>query len=135
MKQIIKKINWIKVAEFLVVTLLVFAPLLSVEAQNTLGNRFQCDPSTGLNCTAGGSVNALIRTIINWMLGVAFAIAVVFLIFGGFMYITSAGNEESAEKGKGTVVNALIGIVIIILSYVIVNVVANLVSNNQVPTS
>jgi hypothetical protein len=44
----------------------------------------------------------------------------------------SVGNEESAEKGKGTVLNALIGIVIIILSYVIVNVVANLVTNNNV---
>jgi threonine synthase len=42
-------------------------------------------------------------------------------------YITSAGNEETAEKGRKTAVNAIIGIVIIILAYVIVNVVANLV--------
>ena len=53
----------------------------------------------------------------------------LFLIIGGFWYITAAGNEETAEKGKGTVINAIIGIVIIILSYVIINVVSTLVSN------
>ena len=65
------------------------------------------------------------------MLGIAFAIAVLFLIIGGFWYITSAGNEETAEKGKGTVINAIIGIVIIVLSYIIVQVVSRLVASNN----
>ncbi len=132
LKQILNKINWLKIAELVLVTVLVFAPLLTVHAQTSgLSRNFNCDTTLGLKC-GETSVNGLIKTVINWMLGIAFAIAVIFLIIGGFMYITSAGNEESAEKGKGTVVNALIGIVIIILSYVIVNVVANLVTNNNV---
>ena len=129
MKQIVKKINFLKVAEVLLAVVIMFAPVYFASAQ--LGRNFQCDSSTGLNCTAGTSVNQLIRTVINWMLGVAFGIAVLFLIIGGFWYITSAGNEETAEKGKGTAVNAIIGIVIIILSYVIVNVVSNLVANTN----
>ncbi len=132
MKQIVKKINWLKVAELVLVTVLVFLPLLNVHAQTSgLGRNFRCDETAGLKC-GETSVNALIKTVINWMLGIAFAVAVIFLIYGGFLFITSAGNEESAEKGKSTVVNALIGIIIIILSYVIVNVVANLVTNNNV---
>ena len=99
-----------------------------VQAQ--LNRTFQCDPSSGLNCQAGTTVNSLIRTVINWVLGITFGIAVLFLIIGGFWYITSAGNEETAAKGKSTVINAIIGIVIIILSYVIINVVANLVSGS-----
>jgi hypothetical protein len=126
-KHILKKIDWLAVAQILLVALLVFAPLLVADAQ--LNKSLPCDPSKGLNCTAGTDINQLIRTVINWLLGIAFGIAVLFLIIGGFWYITSAGNEETAEKGKGTAVNALIGIVIIILSYVIVNVVANLVTN------
>ena len=102
-----------------------FAPLLAADAQFT---RIDCQ-GTGLNCNAGTSINQLIRTVINWLLAIAFGVAVLFLIIGGFQYIVSAGNEEAAEKGKSTAVNALIGIVIIILSYVIVNVVANMVSN------
>ena len=48
---------------------------------------------------------------------------------GGFWYITSAGNEETAEKGRATAINAIIGIIIIILSYVIISVVSNFVAN------
>jgi hypothetical protein len=124
LKQIIKRINWLKVTQVLLVTVLVFAPLVGFAQLN---KGFQCDPSSGLNCSAGSNVNTLIRTVINWLLGIAFGVAVLFLIIGGFWYITSAGNEETAEKGKGTAVNAIIGIVIIILAYVIVNVIANLV--------
>ncbi len=126
MKHILKRIDWITIAQVLLVPLLMFAPLLFADAQ--LNRGLQCDPTTGLNCAAGTDINSLIRTIINWLLGIAFAVAVLFLIIGGFQYIVSAGNEEAAEKGKSTAVNALIGVVIIILSYVIVNVVANFVS-------
>lgn len=80
---------------------------------------------TGINCTRNTDLNAFILRIINIILGVTLAIDVLFLIIGGFFYITSAGNEERAEKGKNTVVNALIGLIIIVLSYVIANVVAN----------
>lgn len=133
MKQLVKKINFSKVAQLLVATMLVFAPLLVANvagAQGTIGDNFQCLP--GQNCDVQGDVNSLIRTVINWLLGIAFGIAVLFLVIGGFWYITSAGNEETAEKGKNTAINAIIGIVIIILSYVIVNVVANLVTNTGV---
>jgi len=67
----------------------------------------------------------LIAKIISWALYVAGAIAVLFVIIGGYRYLVSAGNEEAAKKGRQTVVNALIGLVIIILAYVIVNAVAN----------
>lgn len=88
--------------------------------------RFPCPP--GLPCELGGgnSINAFILTVISWLLGIAFGLAVLFLIIGGFMYIMSGGNEEAAEKGKKAVTNAIIGIIIIILSYVIINVIVNL---------
>ena len=131
MKQIIKKVKWLKVAEVIMVIVVTLVPVF-VAAQSGLGRSFNCDPSTGLNCSAGSNVNQLIKTVINWALGITFAIAVLFLIIGGFWYITAGGNEEQADKGKKTIVNALIGVVVIVLSYVIVNVVTNLVSNTSV---
>ena len=125
MKQIIKKINWLKVTELLLVTVVILTPLFATAALNS---GFACDPNSGLNCSAGSDVNSLIKTVINWLLGIAFGVAVLFLIIGGFWYIMSAGNEETAEKGKSTAINAIIGIIIIILSYVVVNVVSTLVS-------
>ena len=70
----------------------------------------------------------LIANVIYTLLMIAGAVAILFIIMGGFWYITSAGNEEQAEKGKNTLMNAIIGVVVIILSYVIINVVVNFVS-------
>ena len=133
MKQIVKKINFLTVAQVLLSLVLVTAPVLAV-AQFNPGNNQQLCNGTGLNCQAT-SVNGLIKTVINWLLGIAFGVAVLFLIIGGFWYITSAGNEETAEKGKGTAINAIIGIVIIIMSYVIINVISSLVSSPNSTTA
>lgn len=119
-----KKINWIIPVQLVLALFISFMPL---EASAQLNRRIPCP--AGMNCTAGGTVNDLISTVIGWVLGITFGVAVLFLVIGGFWYITSAGNEEVASKGKNTVVNALIGIVIIALSYIIVSVVSSTVSS------
>ena len=55
-----------------------------------------------------------------------------FLIIGGFRYITSAGNEETAEQAKKVIINAIIGVVVIILAFVIVRVISQALVNNNV---
>ncbi len=106
---------------------------LAVYAQLNVGDPRICQ-GTGLNCEVRDA-NSLIRTVINWLLGITFGIAVLFLIIGGFQFLTAGASPDNATKGKQTIINALIGIVIIILSYVIVNVVANLVSNRSGSTA
>ena len=80
---------------------------------------------SGLN--SASSLSQLIVGIVNIMLLFAGSIAVIFVIVGGYQYVTSGGNEEQAEKGRKTLVNAIIGIVIIVLAYVVINVISNLV--------
>lgn len=75
--------------------------------------------------TAGADVDSLALEIIQVILGAVGIIAVLFLIIGGFEYILSGANEELAERGKKTIRNAILGLIIVILSYVIVTVVAN----------
>ena len=108
---------------------MMLAPVISYAALG-LNNGDCSSLGGGINCSGTSSVTSLLKLVINWMLGLAGLIAVLFLIIGGFWYLTSAGNEEQAEKGKNTVINAIIGIVIIVLSWVIVNVVANLAASN-----
>jgi hypothetical protein len=120
----IKKINWISVAQIVMVFAIALMPVMQVQGAQTIADTVECNKLFGLNCE-NVSLQDFLRRIINWMLALAGLIAVLFLIYGGFLYITSAGNEESAEKGKNTVINAVIGLVVIILSAVIVNVVAN----------
>lgn len=72
----------------------------------------------------------LIYRIISLLLFVAGGLAVLFVIIGGYQYITAAGNEEQSEKGKKTLVNAIIGVVVIVLAWVIINVVVNTISGS-----
>ena len=134
MKQKLKNLKWFSVGQMVVVLVLAFAPLFAshfaLAQTNPLTDNFRCQDAGGLNCETT-NVNDLIIRIIRILLGVAFAIAVLFLIIGGFYYMTARGNEEQSATGRQTVINALIGIVIIIMAYVLVNVIANLAFNND----
>jgi len=69
----------------------------------------------------------LIKNIINILLYIGGAIAVLFVIIGGYQYLTSGGNEEAAEKGRKTVTNAVIGIILMAMAFTIINVVVGTV--------
>ncbi|MGE5392773.1 MAG: pilin [Candidatus Saccharibacteria bacterium] len=73
----------------------------------------------------GTTFPQILRWAINLVLSIVGLVSVAFLIYGGFTYITSGGNEDNAERGKKAVTNAIIGLVVVILSGVIVNVVIN----------
>ena len=74
------------------------------------------------------SFEVLLVQIIRVFLLFAGAIAVVFLVVGGFQYVASRGNEEAAEKAKKTITNAIIGLIIIVMAYAIVTIVNNLLT-------
>ena len=73
-------------------------------------------------CTASGFATFAIKTLV----GFSGVVAALFLIVGGFLYVTSAGNEEAAEKGKKILINSVIGLVVIILAYAIVSIIGSL---------
>ncbi len=66
--------------------------------------------------TGLGSVNPIIIAvrIIQIALGFLSVIAVGLLIYGGFLWMTSVGNEAQIDKAKSTIRNAIIGIIIIL---------------------
>ncbi len=60
------------------------------------------------------------NTVINfisWVLGFFGLISVIMIIYGGFRYLTAAGNEENVDKAKDIIRQAVIGMVIVMLSY------------------
>lgn len=66
-------------------------------------------------------LRGIILTIVNFALTFLGLLAVIMVIYGGFLYIASAGNEENVNKGKKILMYAAIGIVIIIVSFALVN--------------
>lgn len=71
----------------------------------------------------------VIITILNWALGFVGALAVAMLIYGGFLYLTAHGESEQQEKATKLIVQAVIGIVIILLAFSIVNIIIAGISN------
>ena len=76
------------------------------------------------------NLNELALYAVNLLLSVIAVISVLFVVIGGFIYVTSNGNEEAASKGRQTITNAIIGLVIAMLSYTIIRVSVNTFSNS-----
>jgi hypothetical protein len=52
--------------------------------------------------------------------------AILFLLYGGYLFISSAGDEEKAKKGKNIVINTAIATLILIASYTFLKDLADL---------
>ena len=68
----------------------------------------------------------IIENTLLWALEVAGSIALLMLIFGGVMYITSAGDEQKVATAKKVFNFTIIGLVLILLSYSIIKVVSDI---------
>lgn len=60
-------------------------------------------------------------TIINVIVGVIGVIAVAVIVIGGIFYVTSAGDAAKAKKGQNAILYGIVGLIIAILAFAIVN--------------
>jgi hypothetical protein len=68
------------------------------------------------------SLMDLISKILKFLLTFAGVVSVLSMVYGGYLYIVAAGNDETAEKGKKVLINSTIGLIVIILAYTIVTI-------------
>ncbi|PIZ57939.1 hypothetical protein COY23_00895 [bacterium (Candidatus Torokbacteria) CG_4_10_14_0_2_um_filter_35_8] len=68
-----------------------------------------------------GSIEDLAGTLVKWVLGLVATVAVLVVVIGGILYMTSGGSPKQLEMAKNTVIYAIIGIVVIALSGIIIN--------------
>ncbi len=87
-----------------------------------------------LNPTKGPiTASSLIAFVVNVILIVAALAAFIYLIIAGFQYITAGGDADKATKARTGIINALIGIIIILLAYGVLRYVGGVLFNNGVP--
>jgi len=70
-----------------------------------------------------GDAPTVLATIINWLLSMVALLAMVALIWGGIMYILSLGDESRATTAKKIILYAIVGLVVVIVSFVIITTV------------
>lgn len=80
---------------------------------------------------SGQSMSDFIGKAISLILIIAGVLAVGYLIYGGILYVTAGGDSEKAGKGRVAITNAIIGVILIILSLVIYNTVIDMVTKGK----
>ena len=88
--------------------------LVPVAARGQIG--LEVAQSVGLR----GGLIGLIAGIIQGALGLVGVLALAYLVYGGFLYITSRGEEDQIRHAKTTLTYAIFGIVVIGLAYAVV---------------
>ena len=78
---------------------------------------------------AQGIFNSLLGKVMFWVLAVIMLIAFIYLIMNGVKYITAGGDAAKATEARNGVLNAIIGIVIVLIAYIILRFAGSLAGN------
>ena len=95
------------------------------------------DPlGAGANCSKGGSqktnlfgTGGIFTVAANTLIFLIGAIAVIYLIIGGLRYVTSGGDSKAVTAAKDTILYAIIGIVVAVISFALVSFVVTALNN------
>ena len=69
----------------------------------------------------GDSLMDIVKNIINVVIGVVGVIAVLMMIIGGISFITSQGDASKVTKARNTILYGVVGLVVALLAFAIVN--------------
>jgi len=103
-----------KYLSLIVISILVFSPELASAAGFV--------PCSGPDCRACHFVS-MANTILTWLIGVLFVVFGVVAAMAGFGLATSGGNPEAKQAAKSKLVNAFIGLVIVLAAWLLVDTV------------
>lgn len=114
-----KKIATVFITLAVIVGAASFVPALTVSAAPVEEIQRGVNASGGND--DGGNLGGRFEDIVNLMLYVLGAIAVIMIVIGGIRYATSNGDSGSIKSAKDTILYAVIGLIVAILAYSIVN--------------
>lgn len=81
--------------------------------KTTIEECLQREPKTDLTST--------VKKIVDFIIGLIGIVAVFMVIFGGFQYTTSQGDAGKVKKAKDTILYGIVGLVVALLAFGIVN--------------
>lgn len=120
-----------KIQTFIAAFILVVIGAFSVVPVSTVGAAGAIDSACANNnvnsdnavCTRNGttSTSSFVGALVNTLLFVVGALSVIMIIVGGLLFVTSQGDSGGITRAKNTLLYAVIGLVVAILAYAIVN--------------
>ena len=129
MKNMFKKV----MAGFVVVASMALV-MTGLGVLSSLPAQAACDPKKGMegalqdDCSrVPGQAKELdgnqgvITTIINTMLFIVGLLAVIMIIYAGIRFVTAHGDEKQVESARQTIIYSVVGLIVAILAYALVN--------------
>ena len=101
---------------------LITLPLISLAAVTDF---------SGLNTSQTGvtslnDVNTIVVRIVNWVIGLFFVAAVLFIFWAAYLYLTASGNPEQVTKAHNQLIYSIVAIAVALLAGSMRFIVANL---------
>ena len=128
MRSLVKKIGQgLLLVPMLVLGLSVLAPVAQAADCEAGDMSIQCGANSAQGTDqpstlfGGEGDDGIFKTIVNIMLFIVGAVAVIMLIIGGIRYVTSGGAQDQVTAAKNTIMYAIVGIIVAILAYAVVN--------------
>lgn len=117
---------------------LITVPVLAEAESETNGSAFSNsdinylkEEARSLKQTDLGGPNLLIGSIIKLIVGISGAIALAMVVYGGFVWMTAAGNAEKISSAQKIIIWALLGLVALSISYLVLNILLNFASTGN----
>lgn len=104
----------------IVLAFVVMHPVVAAPFDGTIQGGADAARGTDQSADLFGS-SGVFSTITNVLLFVLGAISVIMIIIGGLRYVVSGGNSANVTAAKNTILYAIVGVIIAILSYAIIN--------------
>lgn len=116
------KIKYFVLTLGLLLGIFVAAMPVTVSASTTSDEACKLDPKSALCIDSKtDKLPAFIKTLVNGLLFILAAVSIIVIIFAGIFYTTSGGDSASITKAKNTLLYAVVGLIVAISSYAIVN--------------
>lgn len=119
-----KKIRVAILAAFMAVVGLTVTGTMQPALAADCGSAKDCI-NQGLNSTGGSGgqsdIRAVFKTVANVLLFIVGAVAVIMLIIGGLRYVVSQGDSSQVQSAKNTILYSVIGLLVAIFAFAIVN--------------
>jgi hypothetical protein len=100
----------------------------SFAADLTIQNGANSAQGTDQTADLFGS-SGVFKTITNTLLFILGAISVIMIIIGGLRYVVSGGDSSAVNSAKNTILYAIVGVIVAILAYAIINFVIGSFTN------
>ena len=120
-----------KIIIFAISLVLIITPIMLWAAT------FEFDGDGSVINAIGGQITTadpeeITTNTMSWLLGLLGLIAVIIIIYGGFTWMTAAGNEERISKAKKILTYSIIGLVVILTSWILVAYVFETVTVDEI---